>query len=184
MATPDYPAWDMVSEFEPLQAAFLWLDIEPETAYRHKAPPKVQAIADTLTERAREQGNTQTGYLSRESLVEFAKSKGVEPPFLFPETRELRCSVSDIQALKAERDSLRAMVDRMAADNAEPDPRHRKTLLRIIGALLELAKIDPDMPAKTAAHAINSRLELKGGGMKADVIADNIKDARRLSAHE
>lgn len=64
----------------------------------------------------------------------------------------------------------------------EPDPRHRKTLLRIIGALAEMAGIDDDMPAKTAAHAINSKLESMGQrGMKSDTIAAVITDARRLA---
>lgn len=61
----------------------------------------------------------------------------------------------------------------------EPDPRHRKTLLRIIAALLELAEIDDTTPAKTAAHEINAKLEGMGQTpMKPDTIATVINDAR------
>lgn len=64
----------------------------------------------------------------------------------------------------------------------EPDPRHRKTLLRIIGALADLAGIDDAMPPKTAAHAINSKLESMGQkGMKPDTIAAVVTAARRLA---
>ena len=64
----------------------------------------------------------------------------------------------------------------------EPDPRHRKTLLRIIGALADLAGIDDAMPPKRAAHAINSKLESMGQkGMKPDTIAAVITAARSLA---
>ena len=67
----------------------------------------------------------------------------------------------------------------LAAAREEPDPRHRKTLLRVIGALLELAKIDDTMPAKTAAHAINARLNSMGQKpMKPDTIAAVITAAQ------
>ena len=70
----------------------------------------------------------------------------------------------------------------LAAEREEPDPRNRKTMLRIIGALADLAGIDDAMPPKRAAHAINSKLESMGQkGMKPDTIAAVITAARRLA---
>lgn len=83
-------------------------------------------------------------------------------------------------------DQMLALMDenmrlRREIGTGEPDPRHRRTLLRIIGALLDLAEIDPEEAPKTTAHAINAKLELKiGRGMKADTIADVIKAARAI----
>jgi len=60
----------------------------------------------------------------------------------------------------------------------EPDPRHRKTLLRTIGALLELAEIDES--PKPAATQIMAKLE--GMGQKPmdwKTIATVIADARQ-----
>ena len=55
-------------------------------------------------------------------------------------------------------------------------------MLRIIGALADLAGIDDAMPPKRAAHAINSKLESMGQkGMKPDTIAAVITAARRLA---
>lgn len=70
----------------------------------------------------------------------------------------------------------------LADEREDPDPRHRKTLLRIIGALAGLARIDDTLPPKTAAHAINSRLsDLGQKGLKPDTIAAVITAARRLA---
>ena len=66
------------------------------------------------------------------------------------------------------------------SDDTEPDPRHRKTLLRTIAALLDLLEIDPDEPPKTTAHAVNAKLELKNRGMKPETIAAVIKAAREI----
>ena len=65
------------------------------------------------------------------------------------------------------------------------DPRHRKTLLRIIAALLEQAKVTADLPDKTTAHALNACLDRLGvKRMKPDTIADVIKAARALIADD
>lgn len=67
-------------------------------------------------------------------------------------------------------------------DESEPDPRHRKTLLRIIGALAELAHLDGTMPAKRVATMINSQLDSMGQKkMKDDTIAQVIADARAVA---
>lgn len=63
--------------------------------------------------------------------------------------------------------------------NDEPDPRHRRTLLRVIAALMKQARVE-DLPGKTVAHAINATLDETARGMKADTIAAVIKAAREI----
>lgn len=65
----------------------------------------------------------------------------------------------------------------------EPDPRHRKTLLRIIGALLAETKMDEAMTPTAVGNAINSRLEAMGQKPldPKKTIAPAIKDARHLA---
>jgi hypothetical protein len=89
-------------------------------------------------------------------------------------------------ALLGERDSLRAMVDRMMADKGEPPPKARNTLYRIIAALLDLPRIDPEAEYTVIHKDINNRLELFGVRpiAKADTVAEVIKAARALIDEE
>ena len=90
-------------------------------------------------------------------------------------------SMAELKLAKTMEDNIRLRRE-LAAEREEPDPRNRKTMLRIIGALADLAGIDDAMPPKTAAHAINSKLESMGQkGMKPDTIAAVITAARRLA---
>ena len=137
--------------YTPTQAAWLLLDREPLTSRRDEpAPPVVEVLAGTLEPRL-PIGQKRFGI---DELRQFAKELGLKPVILNN---------------KPSRN-----------DDAEPDPRHRKTLLRIIAALLDLAEIDPDEPPTTTAHAVNAKLGLKGRGMKPDTIADVIRDAREI----
>jgi hypothetical protein len=106
-----------------------------------------------------------------------------------PSTRlELAKALTEIERLKRE----------LAAERKETDPRHRKTLLRIIAALLETAKgeLPPegqagrrlqsvplhDLPPKTAARAINIQLEKMGQkAMDEKTPMQVIADARSLA---
>lgn len=54
------------------------------------------------------------------------------------------------------------------------DPRERKTLLRIIAALCDLAQIDLDQPYKSA-EIIRVKLETLGITLKTDTIAEKLK---------
>lgn len=63
----------------------------------------------------------------------------------------------------------------------EPDPRHRRTLLRVIAALMKQAKIDREMSPNKVADIINSLLrELVLTEMKNDTIARVIQAAREI----
>lgn len=67
------------------------------------------------------------------------------------------------EQLRQENAALRARLEQSTTDASEPDPRHRTTLLRIIGALLDMAGMMDEAMAKTsAAHAINSQLKAMG----------------------
>lgn len=69
----------------------------------------------------------------------------------------------------------------LAAAREEPDPRHRRTLLRIIGALAKLAEIDANN-VKRGAEEINAKLE--GMGQKPldwKTVARVIQDALQAS---
>lgn len=142
----DDAKWDQIDRFYSADAAALWFELDGRD-------PVVKALAGQIEQRFK--GNaTQGMFVTRHELTEFAKEKGVRPPFLFPEERK--------------------------REDGEPDPRHKKTLLHIIAALLDLADIDPSESPKTTAHAINAKLELRGAPMKADTIAQVIRDAREL----
>lgn len=54
------------------------------------------------------------------------------------------------------------------------DPRERKTLLRLIAALCDLAQLDLDQPYKSA-EIIRVRLETLGITLKTDTIAEKLK---------
>ncbi len=84
----------------------------------------------------------------------------------------------DVNRLEQENATLRAQLEVSGRNDREPDPRHRKTLLRIISALLDLAEVASSEPPKTTAHDINAKLELKGCSMKPDTIADVIRTDR------
>lgn len=153
-ATPDYANWDAIDRFNSDQAAALWFEFEPKDRPPIQ-PQAAQALAREIERRFRDNGY-QGLLITRSDLLILAEEKGVRPPFLFPEERK------------------------PTTREGEPDPRHRKTLLRIIAALLDLAKFDPNEAPTTTARKVKDELERKGATMKPDTIAAVIRDAREL----
>ncbi len=172
--TPSEAAeWRAIGEYTATEAAWLLMDIDPKTTWidETKGHRRVQALACRIRDRFKisDYGNWGTAEMmrgdptrQRTTLVElrqFAEEAGMHPIIL-----------SDAQPMGAEAAN---------PDDTEPDPRHRRTLLRVIAALMQEAKLK-DVPDKRAAHAINSILDLTGQGMKADTIAAVIKAAREI----
>ncbi len=127
MKTPDYDAWDMVQSFTIVEAAFLWLDMEPEA---HHLNPRVTphvTIFDRVRALAREIGDVLHvddpsdygarngliyGYdgtehphwnrtkMARNELVSLANQRGKRPPFLFPDERPTTADVKPLSTME------------------------------------------------------------------------------------
>ncbi len=208
MNKPDWDTWRHIPLVKRWEAAALSLDIDPDPLRRlnrSECDPKTIAgkVAREEFEKRRRiiesqrystlPGCRNTRRIGIKPFAAWARRIGWDiPPELaaladsaeLDPQAELEKAKAQLKAVSDERDSLRETVDRLTVDNAEPDPRHRKTLLRIIGALLDLAEIEPNEPPKTTAHEVNAKLELQGGGMKPDTIAEVIRAARQLLANE
>jgi hypothetical protein len=80
----------------------------------------------------------------------------------------------------------RALAEQTASDHSEPPPKARNTLYRIIAALMDLPRIDPEAEYTVIHKDINNRLELFGVRpiAKADTVAEVVKAARALIDEE
>jgi hypothetical protein len=171
MTEPDWDTWRHIPHVARWQAAALSLNINPD---------ELQDRRECDTRRIADQAKR----AEFDRRLRIINAQRYDVLGSDPNTRAIGLARFAAWALSIGWDiprELRALTEppkRRAADDGEPDPRHRKTLLRIIGALLDLAEIDPDEPPKTTAHSINAKLELRGAGMKDDTIAKVIRDAR------
>lgn len=189
--TPESAAvWRAIGQYTAAQAACLLLNLEPESDSLHDLSGAPLAMGTRIKERFNLTDPKQSRIFidlddpppSRDELTlaqleSFAHEIGIHRALILstnpPES-------PDADRLLAENAELKARIAMLEGERLEPDPRHRRTLLRIIAALMDQAKIDDAMPAKTAAHALNSVLEKTGRAMKADTIANVIEDAREV----
>jgi hypothetical protein len=107
MATPDYTFWDGQEEFSQLVAAALCCDIEPEYWTRENpVPPKLREMEKRILQEVKYRDTSRTErvwnqnwrewrthhiqgerFFGRTKLKTWAETKGLRPPFLFPEDR-------------------------------------------------------------------------------------------------
>jgi hypothetical protein len=96
--------WDKVAELTPLQAGFLWFNLEPRT-WPAPIPDRVLAMAFEVAEAtnsrvwdhkpefagaARPPQDGRKERVTRQALISFAEGKGQRPAFLFPSERSKR----------------------------------------------------------------------------------------------
>jgi hypothetical protein len=101
------PAWDSISEFSSLEAAFLWFGYEPQPWNEFSVPPlvreKSEEIAKSLclcpptnsnleTQKVMGRDEDLRTKVSRQELARYAESCGEFPLFLFPGQRTAQAS--------------------------------------------------------------------------------------------
>ncbi|MBK1716842.1 hypothetical protein [Thiocystis violacea] len=176
--------WRATRAYTPAEAAWLLMDKAPQTIWIDDTKGAAFALACQIREEFRTSDYGAFG-TPRESIAFDVRYEGEFRGIATIEGgRRQRITFDELRQF-AEQRGLKPMIlsaqePAGADDDREPDPRHRKTLLRIIAALMKLAKIDSDMATKTAAHAINSVLEETGRSMKPDTIARVLNDAREV----
>ncbi len=145
MAKLDYSFWGTIDEYSVLQAAFLWLDVEPPNDIDiDEMPQKQEAIADLIEKHT---GTQRRHYpmceheklkVSRDELREMAEALEVKPTFLFPdEDTSPKAAVSEV-----ERNTLLKMILGMAVDSYKHEPGAKRSAAtgggpRSIAAALE-----------------------------------------------
>lgn len=107
----DFTAWDLLDEFTPNEAAYLWFEAEPNHGIGGHSGT-ILSLMNTLGsaidrgELSARKGNPRLWsgpYIQRESLRQWAERKGQRPLFLFPEDRTpVHAHIEAVRQLQSE----------------------------------------------------------------------------------
>jgi hypothetical protein len=196
----DYPFWDSQDELTLDQAAWLWLDREPELNFAAR-DAKYLAINNMLYEKIKGGGlparntNTSLGgvhcpgetYIRRDDLKKFAESQGVKPKFLFPESRlpksDDKAVPSDTKS-KSLNDSDNQYIDSIDGSIT----RRERTMLKILlGMAIDGYGYDPNSSKNLLTGknrmGLEERLTNIGLSVNSDTIRKYLTEAANLYPH-
>jgi hypothetical protein len=89
-------------------------------------------------------------------------------------------AIRELDAMRGERDSLRAMVDRKSSDKTEPTGKDRNTMLRLIGGLAMAGWKMPIHERLNGIAEVVSDLSAVGVSVSEDTLRERLREAAQL----
>jgi hypothetical protein len=89
-------------------------------------------------------------------------------------------AIRELDAMRGERDSLRAMVNRMSSEKTEPTGKDRNTILRLIGGLAMAGWKMPIHERLNGIAEVVSDLSAVGVSVSEDTLRERLREAAQL----